>query len=169
MNGSIDPSAGTRAARGFWTPRRRRLALLLAVLALLAAAVAGVTRALRSNLVFFVTPTQVLQGEARGRDALRLGGLVQAGSVRRSEGGAALHFVLADAQHQVPVVYRGVLPDLFAEGKGAVAQGRFDASGTLQASEVLAKHDENYMPPEVHQALQTGQAAAPPGAGQGAR
>jgi len=162
MSTGLVNAATARPPRRTWTPRRRRGVLLLLVLALLAGAVWGLTRALRSNLVFFVTPTQVLQGEARGRDALRLGGLVQAGSVRRSAGGAVLHFVLADARHQVPVVYRGVLPDLFAEGKGAVAQGRLDAQGTLQASEVLAKHDENYMPPEVHQALQTGDQATPP-------
>jgi len=130
-------------------PRHRRLALLLAVLALLGLAGTLAARALRSNLVFFVTPAQVAAGEARGRDLLRVGGLVQPGSVQRLGDGSTLRFVIADARHGVPVVYHGVLPDLFAEGQGAVAQGRLQADGTLAATEVLAKHDENYRPPGV--------------------
>ncbi|MBP6899300.1 MAG: cytochrome c maturation protein CcmE [Burkholderiaceae bacterium] len=137
-------------------PRHRRLGLLLAVLLLLGLAGTLAARALRSNLVFFVTPAQIAAGEAAGRELLRVGGMVRAGSVRRIGDGTELHFVIADSRHAVPVVYRGVLPDLFAEGQGAVAQGRLQADGTLQASEVLAKHDENYRPP--------GMDAAPSGA-----
>lgn len=127
------------------TRRQRRLALVLLVLALVSVAALLLTRALRSSMVFFVTPAQILRGEARGKETLRVGGLVTPGSVQRQ--GSDLRFVLMDAEHRVPVHYQGILPDLFAEGKGAVAQGRLDAQGTLQASEVLAKHDENYTPP----------------------
>jgi cytochrome c-type biogenesis protein CcmE len=139
-------------------PRQRRLLLVLLVLALAGMAVYLTTRALRSNLVFFLTPGQVLAGEAQGKTHLRVGGLVQAGSVQRQ--GDKVRFVLADARHAVPVVYHGILPDLFAEGKGAIAEGRLNPQGELQAAEVLAKHDENYMPPEVQKAL------APPAGGQ---
>jgi cytochrome c-type biogenesis protein CcmE len=140
------------------SPRRKRLLLLLASAALLLAAGAFVKQAFRSNLVFFVTPSDVAAGQANGRGALRVGGLVQAGSLMRNDAsgqtagqtaGLELHFKLSDAGHALPVVYRGVLPDLFAEGKGAIAQGHLDQHGTLQASEVLAKHDENYVPAEM--------------------
>ena len=143
------------------TSRRQRRALVLGGALLLAgAAVALVLNAFRSNLVFFVTPTQLARGEVRGHDALRVGGLVQAGSVQRDAGSLQVRFVLTDQAHDVPVRYAGVLPDLFAAGKGAIAQGRLDADGTLVATEVLAKHDENYLPPEVHDALKQAQAQA---------
>jgi cytochrome c-type biogenesis protein CcmE len=139
------------------TPRRERLLLLLAAGALLVAAGAFVQQAFRSNLVFFLTPGEIAAGDARAKDVLRVGGLVQAGSIERATGTALeTRFTLADAKSALPVVYRGVLPDLFAEGKGAIAQGKLDASGTLIATEVLAKHDENYMPPKVHEALKQG-------------
>ena len=134
------------------SPRRKRLLIVLASAALLLAAGAFVKQAFRSNLVFFVTPSEVAAGQAAGRAALRVGGLVEAGSIRRADsksGGLALHFSLSDAGHVLPVVYRGVLPDLFAEGKGAIAQGSLDQQGVLQATEVLAKHDENYVPAEM--------------------
>ncbi|MDT7838710.1 cytochrome c maturation protein CcmE [Aquabacterium sp. OR-4] len=144
-------------------PRHRRLLLGLAVLGLLGVAGTLAARALRSNLVFFVTPAQVLAGEAAGREQLRLGGMVQAGSIRRGADGMQVQFVIADRRHAVPVLYRGVLPDLFAEGQGAVAQGRLQPDGSLLASEVLAKHDENYRPPGVEMPPQA-TAAAPLGA-----
>lgn len=145
-------------------PRSRRLLLVLLVLVLAGVAVFLTTRALRSNLVFFLTPGQVLDGEAAGKTHLRLGGLVQVGSLQRD--GDRVSFVLADARHRIPVVYGGILPDLFSEGKGAIAQGKLDQSGALQATEVLAKHDENYMPPEVQKALDSGgHPAAKPGEG----
>lgn len=138
--------------------RQRRFLLVAGALALVAVAAALVMNAFRSNLVFFVTPTQVVTGEVARREALRVGGLVQVGSIERSTDSLQVRFTLTDNSHTVPVVYTGVLPDLFSAGKGAIAQGRLDASGTLQASEVLAKHDENYMPPEVHQALKQAEA-----------
>ncbi|NDY91480.1 cytochrome c maturation protein CcmE [Ideonella livida] len=142
-------------------PRHRRAALILACLGLLGVAAALGLQALRSHLVFFVTPQQLARGEVDRGATLRLGGMVQAGSVQREPGSLQVRFVLTDASGQgVPVVHEGVLPDLFAEGKGAVAQGRLDAQGTLQASEVLAKHDENYVPPGVD----TGHPGGPPGA-----
>ena len=132
-------------------PRQRRMWIVLAILLAAAGGVYLVTQALRSNMVFFLTPGQVAAGEAQGKTLLRIGGLVQPGSFQRS--GAAVSFVLADARHTVPVAYTGVLPDLFAEGKGAIAQGQLGPNGVLVATEVLAKHDENYMPPEVKKAL----------------
>ncbi len=143
-------------------PRSRRLLMVLLVLLLAGVAVFLTTRALRSNLVFFLTPGQVLDGGAAGKQNLRIGGLVQAGSLQRD--GGRVSFVLADARHSIAVVYHGILPDLFSEGKGAIAQGRLDFRGELQATEVLAKHDENYMPPEVQKALDGGgHPAAKPG------
>lgn len=142
------------------TPRQRRAVLILLVLALLGAGGALLLNAFRQNLVFFVSPTEVVQGQAGRSDSLRLGGLVQPGSIQRDPGSLQVRFVLTDHAHQVPVVFNGVLPDLFVAGKGAIAQGRLDASGTLVAHEVLAKHDENYLPPEVHQALKAGEAAS---------
>ncbi len=135
-----------------WTPRRKRLLLLVSVLLAAGIATALVLRAFNDNLVFFLTPTQVAAGQAKGKDGVRIGGLVQAGSIQRGTGAGQdleVRFVLMDGGHTVPVVYRGVLPDLFVEGKGAVAQGRLDDQGQLIASEVLAKHDENYVAPGV--------------------
>jgi len=139
------------------TPRRKRFLLLLVSGALLVAAgVFFVFPIFSSNLAFYVTPGGIAAGEARGRETLRLGGMVQPGSLQRSP--TEVRFVLADDKSSVPVILRGknsgdkapVLPDLFTEGKGAIAQGKLDASGTLIATEVLAKHDENYVPPNVH-------------------
>lgn len=132
-------------------PRSRRLLVVLLVLVLAGVAVFLTTRALRSNLVFFLTPGQVLDGEAAGKVNLRLGGLVQTGSLQRD--GEQVRFVLVDARHSIPVVYHGILPDLFSEGKGAIAQGKLDQSGALQATEVLAKHDEKYVPRDVAEAM----------------
>lgn len=157
MNAPLPPQAPARSA---WTPRRRRLVLLIGAGVLAAVAATLLLNAFRSNLVFFLTPTELAGGAAQGRDALRVGGLVQVDSIRREPGSLRVNFVLTDHAHSVPVVYDGVLPDLFAAGKGAIAQGRLDASGRLVASEVLAKHDENYMPPEVHDALKQGAAQA---------
>jgi len=135
------------------TPRKRRALALVAGLGLLAAAAALVLNALQSNLVFFFTPTQVAAHEAPGSGSFRVGGLVQEGSLKREADGLSLRFVVTDTVHSVPVVYRGLLPDLFREGKGVVAAGKLGADGVFQASEVLAKHDENYMPPEAADAI----------------
>jgi cytochrome c-type biogenesis protein CcmE len=120
-------------------------------LLLLCGALFFVLNAFQSNLVFFFTPTQVAAGEAPVEGHFRVGGLVKAGSIQRD--GMAVAFVVTDTQREVPVRYVGLLPDLFKEGKGVVAQGRLDAGQMFVASEVLAKHDENYMPPEAQHAL----------------
>jgi cytochrome c-type biogenesis protein CcmE len=133
-------------------PRHRRLAIVLGILAAVGIAVGLVLNAFRSNLVFFYSPSQVAAKEAPAGRTFRLGGLVQAGSVQRD--GVTVRFVVTDMAQAIPVLYQGSLPDLFKEGKGVVAQGRVDAEGVFVAREVLAKHDENYMPPEAAAALE---------------
>ncbi len=133
-------------------PRYERAAIVLAVLSAVGVAVALVLNAFNSNLVFFYTPVQVAAKEAPQGRTFRVGGLVEAGSVVRE--GVTVRFVVTDTLKTVPVRYEGVLPDLFKEGKGVVAQGQLGADGVFAAREVLAKHDENYMPPEAADALQ---------------
>ncbi len=135
-------------------PRHKRLALAVGVLAAVGVSATLVLNAFRSNLVFFYSPTQVVSKEAPSSRAFRLGGLVEAGSVRRD--GVSVRFVVTDTAMTVPVRYEGILPDLFKEGKGVVAQGKLEG-GEFVASEVLAKHDENYMPPEAAEALKRAQ------------
>jgi cytochrome c-type biogenesis protein CcmE len=135
-------------------PRHRRLIWILAGLAALGVAVALVLNAFQSNLVFFFTPTQIANGEAPQGRAFRIGGLVEPGSVRREGDGTTVAFRVTDNAKAVNVTYRGILPDLFKEGRGIVAQGTVEADGSFKASEVLAKHDENYMPPEAAEALE---------------
>ena len=132
--------------------RHKRLFGIGLGLLLVCGALFFVLNAFQSNLVFFFTPTQVVAGEAPKNGHFRVGGLVKAGSIQRD--GMAVSFVVTDTQRDVPVRYVGLLPDLFKEGKGVVAQGRLDASRLFVASEVLAKHDENYMPPEAAHALE---------------
>ena len=119
----------------------------------LGVATALVLNAFQSNLVFFFTPTQVAANEAPKDRPFRIGGLVEAGSVERDKDALTVRFKVTDTARTIPVVFTGILPDLFKEGKGVVAQGRIGADGTFRASEVLAKHDENYMPPEAAEAL----------------
>jgi len=133
--------------------RTRRLWLALGGLASVGVASALVLNAFQSNLVFFYTPTQVSNNEAPAGRAFRVGGMVEAGSVQRTPGTLTVRFVVTDTAHTVPVAYEGILPDLFSEGKGVVAQGRLDGNGLFRAEEVLAKHDENYMPPEAQHAI----------------
>jgi cytochrome c-type biogenesis protein CcmE len=134
-------------------PRHKRIALIAAGLASLGVALALILQAFQSNLVFFFTPTQVAAHEApRGR-SFRIGGLVEQGSVQRQPDGLTVRFVVTDTAKSVPVQFTGILPDLFKEGKGVVAQGKLGADGVFSASEVLAKHDENYMPPEAADAV----------------
>ncbi len=133
------------------TPRRKRLAWVLGGIAVLSTATGLVLYALSSNIVFFYTPTQIAAHEVPANRPFRVGGLVEDGSVERN--GIEVRFRVTDGARTVPVVYRGTLPDLFREGKGVVAQGRLHADGSFAASEVLAKHDENYMPPEAAEAL----------------
>ena len=133
--------------------RHKRIALIVGGLAILGLVVALVLNAFQSNLVFFFSPTQVVAGEAPKGKSFRVGGLVKAGSIVREADGVTLRFVMTDIENDMIVAYKGILPDLFREGKGAVAQGKFGDDGVFVASEVLAKHDENYMPPEAAQAL----------------
>ena len=134
-------------------PRTRRALWIVSGLAALGVAAALVLNAFQSNLVFFFTPTQVAAHEAPRDRAFRIGGLVEAGSVTRDKDALTVRFRVTDTAQTIPVVYTGLLPDLFREGKGVVAQGRLNADGTFRATEVLAKHDENYMPPEAADAL----------------
>ena len=140
-------------------PRGKRIAAIVGGLALLGIAAGLVLYAFQSNLVFFFTPTQIAAGEAPRDRAFRVGGLVQTGSVKREPQALKVQFVVTDTAHSIPVAYSGSLPDLFREGKGVVAQGRIGADGVFHASEVLAKHDENYMPPEAAHALEQAQKA----------
>jgi cytochrome c-type biogenesis protein CcmE len=132
-------------------PRHKKAAIAVGVLAALGVAVGLVLNAFNSNLVFFYTPTQVAQKEAPQGRTFRIGGMVREGSVVRD--GVTVRFAVTDTAQTVTVRYDGVLPDLFKEGKGVVAQGQLGADGTFVAREVLAKHDENYMPPEAAEAL----------------
>lgn len=140
------------------TPRRKRLAFILGGVASLGIATALVLNAFQSNLVFFFTPSQIAAGQAPKDRTFRIGGMVKAGSVQRK--GLTVHFVVTDTVRETPVTYTGILPDLFREAKGVVAQGRLNADGLFVANEVLAKHDENYMPPEAQHAVDQARQAA---------
>ena len=142
-------------------PRHRRALWIVAGLGALGIAVALVLNAFRSNLVFFYSPTQVAAHEAPENRLFRIGGLVVAGSLRRD--GVDCSFMVTDLSKSLPVHYRGILPDLFKEGKGVVAQGRLGPDGVFVAQEVLAKHDENYMPPEAAAALKQAHGGQPAG------
>ncbi len=139
--------------------RHKKLALIVLVLAGLGIAAALVLNAFQSNLVFFFSPTQVANGEAPTARAFRIGGLVEEGSIQRQADGLSVHFVVTDTARTIPVVYTGILPDLFKEGKGVVAEGRLGGDGVFTATQVLAKHDENYMPPEAAHAVEQAQKA----------
>lgn len=134
-------------------PRTRRALWIVAGLAGLGVAATLVLNAFQSNLVFFFTPSQVAANEVPRDRAFRIGGLVEEGSVARGKDGLTVKFNVTDTAKTIPVVFVGILPDLFREGKGVVAQGRIGPDGTFKAAEVLAKHDENYMPPEAAEAL----------------
>lgn len=135
-------------------PRHKRIALIAGSLAVLGVAAALILNAFQSNLVFFFSPSQVLANEAPPGRAFRIGGMVEAGSLKRQDDGLTVRFNVTDTAKTVPVVYKGILPDLFREGKGVVAQGQLGTDGVFHASQVLAKHDENYMPPEAAYALE---------------
>lgn len=138
-------------------PRHKRFALIIGGVAVLGVAVALILSAFQQNLVFFFSPSDVAAHKAPQARAFRIGGLVEEGSVKRE--GVMVSFRVTDTAHAIPVVYKGILPDLFKEGKGVVAQGKLGPDGVFQASEVLAKHDENYMPPEAGHALEQAQKA----------
>jgi cytochrome c-type biogenesis protein CcmE len=139
-------------------PRHKRIALIAGGLAALGIASAFVLNALDSNIAFFVTPSEIAAGKAPQGKTFRVGGMVKEGSLRRDN--LTVHFVVTDTAKDVPVSYTGILPDLFKEGKGAVAQGKIGPDGVFTASEVLAKHDENYMPPEAQHAVDQAQKTA---------
>lgn len=139
--------------------RHKRLGLIVGGVAVLGVAVYLVMSAFQQNLVFFFSPTQVAANEAPVGRAFRVGGLVEEGSVQRTADGLTVLFKVTDTSHTVPVAYKGILPDLFKEGKGVVAQGKMEADGVFHASEVLAKHDENYMPPEAAHAVEQAEKA----------
>jgi len=133
--------------------QHKRLALIAGGVAVIGIATILVLNAFQSNLVFFFTPTQVSAGEAPMARTFRVGGMVQTGSIQRQNDGLTVQFVVTDTAKTIPVSYTGILPDLFSEGKGVVAQGKLDESGLFRAEEVLAKHDENYVPSEAQHAL----------------
>ena len=133
--------------------RHKRFAWIVGGVMAIVIAGALILNAFRSNLVFFFTPTQVVNGEAPQNVNFRIGGLVEQGSLKRANNSLEIEFVVTDTVKKINVVYSGILPDLFREGKGVVAQGKLDEKGIFHADNVLAKHDENYMPPEAADAL----------------
>jgi len=139
------------------TPRRKRIVLVAGIVGGVAIAAALALQAFRSNVMFYFDPTQVAAGEVKKDQRFQLGGMVEVGSVKRGSGSLEVNFVVTDFQHRLPVSYTGVLPDLFKENSGVVAHGRLDPGGTFIADEVIAKHDENYMPPAVKRSLQKGE------------
>ena len=134
-------------------PRKKRMAIVGIILLGMGAAAALILTAFEKNLLYFYSPTQIVSGEAPTTRAFRIGGLVEQDSVMRDPQSLQVSFKLTDTRETITVQYVGILPDLFREGQGIVANGKLDADGIFQASEVLAKHDENYMPPEVAEAL----------------
>lgn len=135
-------------------PRHRRLIAIALALAGIGIATALILNAFQSNLVFFFSPSEVAAGKAPIDRAFRIGGVVEEGSVKRQADGLTVSFVVTDTAKSIPVIYKGILPDLFKEGKGVVAEGRLGPDGLFTATQVLAKHDENYMPPEAAHALE---------------
>lgn len=135
------------------TPRSRRTLFIVGAIATISIASYLILRAFNENLVFFFTPTQIVAKEAPVNKEFRIGGMVLDHSLKRELGGLQVEFVVTDMVESIPVKYNGILPDLFKEGKGVVAQGKLNAEGVFVASQVLAKHDENYMPPEAKSAL----------------
>ncbi|MDO8346410.1 MAG: cytochrome c maturation protein CcmE [Rugosibacter sp.] len=145
-------------------PRTKRIALIVGGLASLGIAATFVLKALDSNIALYITPSEVVAGKAPQGNAFRVGGLVKPGSIQRQD--MTTHFIVTDTVKEIPVTHTGILPDLFREGKGAIVQGRMGADGTFVASEVLAKHDENYMPPEAKHAIEQAQKAQQKGMSQ---
>ncbi len=140
-------------------PRQKRFMFIAVALTGVGLAVGLVLYSLRGNVNLYFTPTQVFNKEAPVGKSFRIGGLVEEGSIKRDKGGLTVNFVITDTVKSLPVVYTGILPDLFKEGKGVVARGTMEEGGLMRAEEVLAKHDENYMPPEALDAMNKAQAA----------
>jgi len=147
------------------TPRRKRLFVVLAILGGVAASVSLAVMASRENIMFYYDPSQIAAGQAPTAKRFRVGGMVVKGSVVRKPGDLQVRFVLTDLAHTVPVEYTGVLPDLFREGQGIIAHGTMGSNGAFVADEVLAKHDEKYMPPEVAASLKQKAGDKAPAAG----
>jgi cytochrome c-type biogenesis protein CcmE len=147
------------------TPRRKRLWVVLGILGGVAASVALAVLASRENIMFYYDPSQIAAGQAPTQKRFRIGGMVVKGSLARKPGDLTVRFVLTDFAHEVPVEYTGVLPDLFREGQGIIAHGTMGAHGAFVADEVLAKHDEKYMPPEVASSLKRKAVAQGPAPG----
>jgi len=139
-------------------PRQKRFVFIAVGIAAVSVAVGLVLYALRGNVNLYFTPTQVYNNEVPQGRSFRIGGLVEQGSLKRENDGLTVNFVITDTHKSIPVVYKGILPDLFKEGKGVVAQGTVGSNGVMVADEVLAKHDENYMPPEAADALKKAKA-----------
>lgn len=133
--------------------QRKRFMIISSVILAIATAVGLTLYALKQNINLFYTPTQVVLGEAPENQMIRIGGLVVVDSVQQDEESLKVNFIVTDNQSEVPVYYEGILPDLFREGEGIVVQGKLDSAGNMQAIQVLAKHDENYVPPEVAESL----------------
>ncbi len=143
------------------TPRKKRIVIVCSILAGMALAATLILTAFEKNLLYFYSPTQVIAGEAPKERSFRIGGLVLDGSVERDPESLNVSFILTDTANQITITYEGILPDLFREGQGIVANGKLEAGNIFVAEEVLAKHDENYMPPEVAQALEEAGAEIP--------
>ena len=140
--------------------RHKRIVFIVVSLAALGLATWFVLGAFRNNLVFFFSPSQVVAKEAPVGKNFRIGGLVETGTLKRENDGLTVHFVVSDTVNKIPVVYKGILPDLFKEGRGCVAQGHVAGDGVFYADSVLAKHDENYMPPEAAQSIEKAKQSA---------
>ncbi len=134
-------------------PRRQRMVVVGLVVAGVGVAVFFALQAFQENLLYYYSPTQIAAGEAPSDRTIRVGGLVVSGSLQREEGSLNVRFIVTDLENDVPIYHSGILPDLFREGQGIIARGQFDQNGEFVADEVLAKHDENYMPPEVADSL----------------
>lgn len=147
------------------TPRQKRFAFVAAGLVAIGLATFFILNAFKAGVMLFYSPTDVVAGKAPQHKTIRLGGMVEKGSLQRQPDDLTVHFVVTDLAEKVTVSYTGILPDLFTEGQGVVAQGRMSPDGLFMASEVLAKHDETYMPPEVADALEKGKQRAAQGAG----
>jgi cytochrome c-type biogenesis protein CcmE len=139
--------------------RHKRIGFIIAGLAALGVAAALVLNAFQNNLVFFFSPSQIVAKEAPANRNFRVGGLVEKGSMKREQDGLTVRFIVTDTANSTPVVFKGILPDLFKEGRGCVAEGRLGNDGVFYAQSVLAKHDENYMPPEAGKAIDQAKAA----------
>ena len=141
------------------TPRRKRMVAVAAIVIGVGAATAVALQAFQENIMYFYSPSQISAGEAPTGRSFRLGGLVTTGSLQRTPGSIEINFVVTDNAESIPVKYSGLLPDLFREGQGVIAHGKLTEEGVFMADEVLAKHDENYMPPEVAETLHAPKAA----------